>query len=82
MQRNSPPKEMNILGKRNSNSSLSGKLSMTVKSDPLNIENKIRKSLRSKTIFSKSKEYCTCKTTKKKCDKPIAPWIKKNKKKN
>jgi hypothetical protein len=75
------PKEIKLLGKRNSESSVSGKLSMTEKSNPLDIQNKIRKTLKPKTIFSKKQEYCTCKA-KKKCSKPIAPWIQKQKKKN
>ncbi len=69
--------EIKLLGKRNSESSTSGKLSMTEKTKPLDIQNKILKSRRTKTIFSKSKEYCNC-SGKKCCDKPYLKKKKKN----
>jgi hypothetical protein len=62
-----------LIGKRAAQThSSSTKMNLAEKDrNPMDVQSKMRKKDKRKTIFSKSKQYCTC-TGKKLCDKPRA----------
>ena len=70
-------KEPKILGKRSISSKQSTPLALSEKSNAIEIEEKIKKNKRKKTIFTKEKQYCTCSPQHKTCNLPV-----KKKKKN
>jgi hypothetical protein len=75
-------KEPKLLGKRSISSKQNIPLSLSEKSISIEIEDKIQKSKRKKSIFTKKKDYCTCSSEQKTCNKPIAPWLKNKRKKS
>jgi hypothetical protein len=66
-----PPVKLNLLGKRSISQHRSTGMGMTEKNEPYEIDKKMRKQDKRKTIFSnQKKKFCSCIGKKKMCNLP------------